>query len=101
MDTLRLQIAFGLKSVLSFDCMRESSVVHLSDELIASQGAEVKRMVDTNKRVPEKRPEPRPDTTTKPVTAPHNRAEQAADKAAHKAAKTEQEYDQNNTIISK
>jgi hypothetical protein len=58
-------------------------------------------MVDTNKRVPEKKLEPRPDTTSKPVTAPHNRAEQAANQAAQKAAKTEQRYDQDNTIFSK
>lgn len=58
-------------------------------------------MVDTNKRVPERKPEPRPDTTSKPVTAGRNRAEQGANEAARKAGKTEQRYDQDNTIFSK
>jgi hypothetical protein len=83
------------------DCMRESSTVHLYCPEMASERAEVKCMVYTNKRVPERKPDPLPDTTTKPVTAARNRAEQGANEAAHKAAKTEQQYDQNNTIISK
>lgn len=83
------------------DCVCVRSAVHLSCAKIASEGGEVKRMVDTNKRIPERKPDPRPDKTSKPITAPHNRTEQAANEAAHKAAKTEQEYDQNNTIFSK
>jgi hypothetical protein len=58
-------------------------------------------MVDTSKRVPIKRPEPRVDTTVKPISSPRTRVEKKADEAAHKAAKTEQEFDQNHSTISK
>jgi len=60
-----------------------------------------KQMVDTSKRVPVRKPEPRTDASVKPVTAPRTRDEKSADEAAHKATKTEQEFDQNNSIFSK
>jgi hypothetical protein len=62
---------------------------------------EVQHMVEMSKRVPARRPEPRLQTTNKPVIAPRNCAEKASGEAARKTARTEQEYDQNNTIKSK
>jgi hypothetical protein len=61
-------------------------------------------MVDTSAKVPTKRPETlKIDTedSKKPVTGAKTRAERSANQAAHKAAKTEQEYEQNHTTISK
>jgi hypothetical protein len=75
--------------------------MHLHVARLASKFVEVQQLVDTSKRVPIRRPEPRKETSSKPVTSPRSRVQKGAGEAAHKAAKTEQEYDRNNTIISK
>ena len=61
-------------------------------------------MVEMNSKIPAKRPETlKRDTedSKKPVTGAKSRVERGADEAAHKAAKREQEYDGNQTTISK
>jgi hypothetical protein len=61
-------------------------------------------MVDMNRRTPTRRPETlkiETEDSKKPVTGAKTRAERGANEAAHKAAKTQQEYEQNQTTISK
>ena len=61
-------------------------------------------MVETSKRVPVKRPERLKidaDDSKRPITAPKSRAEKSANEAAHKSSKTQQEYEQDRTTISK
>lgn len=60
-------------------------------------------MTNTAKSTTGKKPEiAHVDTSKKPGTnVEKSRVEKVADKAAHKAAKTEQEYDKEQTIISK
>jgi hypothetical protein len=61
-------------------------------------------MVDTSKRVPTKstdRVKTEADDSKKPVTGAKTRAQRSANEAAHKAAKTQQEYEKDQTTISK
>jgi hypothetical protein len=61
-------------------------------------------MVEMSKHVPEKRSETlksNVEDSKKPVTSPKSRAERAANQAAHKAARTQQEYEKDQTTISK
>jgi hypothetical protein len=70
----------------------------------ASKWAGEKLMVEMSKRVPVKKSDIlkiEADDSKKPVTAPKSRAEKSADVAAHKSSKTQQEYEQDRTIISK
>jgi hypothetical protein len=63
-----------------------------------------KLMVEMSKRVPVKKSDTLKiavDNSKKPVTAPKSRAEKSANIAAHKSSKTQQEYEQDHTIISK
>ena len=67
-------------------------------------GLEKNLMVEMSKRVPIKKSDTlkiEADDSKKPVTAPKSRAEKSADTAAHKSSKTQQEYEQDRTIISK
>jgi hypothetical protein len=70
----------------------------------ASKWSGEKSMVEMSKRVPIKKSDTlkiEADDSKKPVTAPKSRAEKSADTAAHKSSKTQQEYEQDRTIISK
>ena len=79
--------------------------MHLRGECTASKVVEViTQMVDMSPKVPTKRPETlkiETEETKKPVTGAKSRVERGANEAAHKAAKREQEFDRNQTTISK
>lgn len=61
-------------------------------------------MVDMSHKAPTKRPatlKQQTEDSKKPVTGAKSRAERGANAAAHKAAQHEQEFDRNQTTISK
>lgn len=61
-------------------------------------------MVQMSKRVPVKKSvslKTKSDAAKKPVTDSKRRSKKSANELAHKAAKTEQEYEQDRTTISK
>jgi hypothetical protein len=78
--------------------------MHLSTAPRASKGSGGDSMPDTLKPKTANDPKPQTpqmDNSKKKDEEAHKRIEHIADKAAHKASKTEQEYDRQNTEISK